>query len=68
MIAASALKFISFATSVFFKFYTWYKIYQVFGAKYALIRPIFADDIKNSETKFDDKAMKYMDTIFIYKK
>ena len=65
---AAALKFMSFATSIFFKIYTWYKIYQVFGAKYALIRPIFADDIKNSETKFDDKAMKYMDAIFGHKK
>ena len=62
------IQFISIITSIFFHLRTWYKAYQTIRAKYHQIRPIFADDITNSETKFDDKAMKVLDKLFFKQK
>ncbi len=62
------LQFISIARSVVFHLRTWYKAYQTIRAKYGEIRPIFADDITNSATKFDDKAVRILDKLFLVKK
>lgn len=59
------MQFLNTAKSVLFHLRTWYKAYQTLRAKYVQIRPIFADDISNSGTKFDDKAMKILDKIFL---
>ena len=45
-----------------------YRIYKTIQARYKEFRLIFKDDIKNSKTKFDDKALSVFDKIFLVKK